>query len=194
VRAAGIEAASGCLQRILLPATVFTAAPRLLGVCDLDYTFTLARPRLLAPLPSGARSTSATGHTGNKRDAALQLLCELADQPTYMEFQMLLADGVNARCGPFVAAKTLRAALSMLAKLEVQAVFNFTSSSGTRRPNASSRSRHRISHSHASRPHRQLAHLAPVWLVWGIAVGDILALMRQDASAKSRSSGPLASA
>jgi len=66
------------------------------------------------------------GHTGNKRDAAYTLLCELASHPTYTGFQMLLADGVNAHCGPFVGDKTLKAALSELAKLEVQAVSNFT--------------------------------------------------------------------
>lgn len=66
------------------------------------------------------------GHTGNKRDAAYTLLCELASHPTYAGFQMLLADGVNAHCGPFVAERTLKAALSELAKLEVQAAVNFT--------------------------------------------------------------------
>jgi hypothetical protein len=66
------------------------------------------------------------GHTGNKRDAAYSLLCELAAHPTYMGFQMLLPDGVNAHCGPFVALKTLKASLAELAKLAMQAVLNFT--------------------------------------------------------------------
>jgi len=40
VRAGGLEPPRDCSQRIFLPSTVFTAA--IIGVCGLDYPFTLA--------------------------------------------------------------------------------------------------------------------------------------------------------
>lgn len=66
------------------------------------------------------------GFTERKREAAYSLMCELASHPTFVGFQMLRPDGVNAHCGPFVETKTLKAVLSELAKLQVQAAMIFT--------------------------------------------------------------------
>lgn len=64
--------------------------------------------------------------TERKREAAYSDLCELAAHPTNRGFQMLLIDGVNAHCGPFIEPKALSAVLAELAKTQLQAVQVFT--------------------------------------------------------------------
>lgn len=65
------------------------------------------------------------GFKERKREAAYNLLCELGTHPTYKGFQMLLVDGVNAHCGPFLENTALKAVLTELAKTHIQAVLIF---------------------------------------------------------------------
>lgn len=60
-----------------------------------------------------------------KREAAYNLLCELGTHPTSKGFQMLLIDGVNAHCGPFLENTALKAVMTELAKTHIQAVLAF---------------------------------------------------------------------
>ncbi len=62
------------------------------------------------------------GFTKRKREAAYQLLSELAGHPTYASFRMLAPKpGSDAHCGPFFEATSLNAVLAELAKHAVQA-------------------------------------------------------------------------
>lgn len=65
------------------------------------------------------------GFTERKREAAYNLLCELGTHPTNKGFQMLLIDGVNVHCGPFLENTALKAVLAELAKTHIQAVLIF---------------------------------------------------------------------
>lgn len=65
------------------------------------------------------------GFTGNKREQKYKLFCKLAAHPTFVGFSMLRPDRKNAHLGPFFEEEALRAVLTELAVIAIQAGTKF---------------------------------------------------------------------
>lgn len=116
------------IQRDLLETVFLIAYLHLHPKKILNWRTADEKTRMKEFAPARLRITldEHQGLIEKKREATYKLFCELAAHPTYMGFQMMAPEGLDARVGPFLDEPKLKALLEEHAKLAIQAEEAFT--------------------------------------------------------------------